>query len=267
MEIEKSKNNKEVIEYINSKGQLVLIYNGGVLVPLKERVIIDDNQVYFGTLISDLWDDDIFQTNQTEGGVRLPSGKKPEKLIKRIIELTTKENDLVLDYHLGSGTTAAVAHKMKRRYIGIEQLDYGENDSVVRLNKVIQGDQTGISKNINWNGGGSFIYFELKKQNEDFIDKIINAKSAYELENILDDIKMKAFLKYSIDLKLLIEELDQFKKLVFIDQKKLLFELLDKNQLYVNLSSLMDADYNISEYDKYITMNFYNLSDNYDKLY
>jgi len=239
--------------------QLILIYNGGVLVPLKERIIIDDNQVSFGTLISDLWDDEIFQTNKTEGGVSLPGGKKPEKLIKRILELTTQENDLVLDYHLGSGTTAAVAHKMKRRYIGIEQLDYGENDSIVRLNNVIQGDQTGISKNVKWNGGGSFISFELKKYNEYFIDKILKAKNISELEQIYYEIKKKAFIKYNVDIIKLNEELDLFKTLSFLDQKKLLCELLDKNQLYINLSSLMDADYCISEYDKNITINFYNV--------
>ena len=213
IEIEKSKNRKEVIEYINTKNQLVLIYDGGVFIPLKERIISEDSQNFFGTLISDLWDDEIFQTNQTEGGVNLPGGKKPEKLIKRILELTTKENDLVLDYHLGSGTTAAVAHKMKRRYIGIEQLNYGENDSVVRLKKVIEGEQTGISKSVNWKGGGSFVYLELKKYNQTFIQQIEEAKNTEELLQIWVQMKTKSFLNYNVDIKKQDEHLEDFKEI------------------------------------------------------
>ena len=81
--------------------------------------------------------------------------------------MSTKENDLVLDYHLGSGTTAAVADKMNRQYIGIEQVDYIETVAVERLKKVINGEQGGISKAVNWQDGGEFIYLELKKYNQD----------------------------------------------------------------------------------------------------
>jgi adenine-specific DNA-methyltransferase len=88
---------------------------------------------------------------------------KPEKLLQRIIELATNENDLILDFFSGSGTTAAVAHKMNRRYIGIEQMDYIETISVERLKQVIEGEQGGISKAVGWNGGGSFIYAELRE--------------------------------------------------------------------------------------------------------
>ena len=259
IEIEKSKNRKEVIEYVNTKGQLVLIYDGGVFIPLKERIISEDSQNFFGTLISDLWDDEIFQTNQTEGGVSLPGGKKPEKLIKRILELTTDENDLVLDYHLGSGTTAAVAHKMKRRYIGIEQLNYGENDSVVRLNKVIEGEQTGISKNLDWKGGGSFVFIELKKYNQLFIEKIMNADNTDALFKIWNEIKNKSFLNYNVDIKKQDDLIEDFKGLKLQEQKKLLLEILDKNQLYVNLSSLMDKDFNIDPIDIKTTTEFYNI--------
>ncbi|MCV5433666.1 site-specific DNA-methyltransferase, partial [Escherichia coli] len=86
-------------------------------------------------------------------------------LIKRVIELSTKAGDLILDFHLGSGTTAAVAHKMGRRYIGIEQMDYINDITVPRLQKVIGGEQGGISKDINWQGGGSFVYAELMELN------------------------------------------------------------------------------------------------------
>ena len=83
---------------------------------------------------------------------------KPEGTIKRIIEISTSENDIVLDFFLGSGTTAAVAHKMNRQYIGIEQMDYIETVSVERMKKVINGEQGGISKDVKWQGGGSFVY-------------------------------------------------------------------------------------------------------------
>jgi len=88
---------------------------------------------------------------------------KPEALLQRIIEISTQKNDLVMDFHLGSGTTCAVAHKMNRRYIGIEQMDYIEDIAVERMKKVIEGEQGGISKALNWQGGGSFIYAELKQ--------------------------------------------------------------------------------------------------------
>ena len=82
--------------------------------------------------------------------------RKMNYSLQRIIEYTTKEGDIVLDFHLGSGTTAAVAHKMDRQYIGIEQMDYAETLPVERLNKVIAGDQGGISESVNWQGGWRF---------------------------------------------------------------------------------------------------------------
>ncbi|MCW9067042.1 MAG: site-specific DNA-methyltransferase, partial [Sulfurimonas sp.] len=88
---------------------------------------------------------------------------KSEALLKRIIEISTNKNDLVMDFHLGSGTTCAVAHKMGRRYIGIEQMDYIEDIAVERMKKVIEGEQSGISKTLTWQGGGSFVYAELKQ--------------------------------------------------------------------------------------------------------
>ena len=99
----------------------------------------------------------------SEGGVSFRNGKKPEEMIMFLFELFTKKDDFVLDYHLGSGTTCAVAHKMGRRYIGIEQMDYIEDIAVERMKKVIAGEQGGISKSVEWSGGGSFVYAELKE--------------------------------------------------------------------------------------------------------
>lgn len=86
---------------------------------------------------------------------------KPERLIQRILQIATNENDLVLDSFLGSGTTAAVAHKMNRRYIGIEMGDHAKTHCAARLQKVIDGEQGGISKDVNWQGGGGFRFYHL----------------------------------------------------------------------------------------------------------
>ncbi len=99
-----------------------------------------------------------------EGGGLFPNGKKPERLIQRILHLATNPGDLVLDSFLGSGTTAAVAHKMGRRYIGIEMGEHAKTHCAVRLQKVIEGDQTGISKDVNWQGGGGFRFYQLGEE-------------------------------------------------------------------------------------------------------
>lgn len=127
------------------------------------------------------------------------AGQKPEKLLQRIIESSTNENDIVLDFFAGSGTTLAVAHKMKRRYIGIEQMDYIQNITLERLKKVIDGEQGGVSKALNWQGGGSVIYAELMPLNAVFKEKIENATNMDELRQIFKELKQKAFLEYSVD--------------------------------------------------------------------
>jgi adenine-specific DNA-methyltransferase len=182
---------------------------------------------------------------------------KPEKLIQRIIHIGSNENDIVLDYQLGSGTTAAVAHKMNRQYIGIEQMDYIETVAVERLKKVIAGEQGGISKSLDWQGGGSFVYFELKKYNQEFIEHIKQAKNYETLSIIWEQMKSKSFLNYNVDIKKQDEGLEEFKLLSLSDQKQHLFDLLDKNQLYVNYSSLCDADFTCTELEKKVTEAFY----------
>lgn len=95
---------------------------------------------------------------------------KPEGLIRRIFEIASDEGDLVLDAFLGSGTTAAVAHKMNRSYIGIDistkSIDYALN----RLKRVIDGEKSGISKDIGWEGGGSFSYYEYIDNKHKMVD-------------------------------------------------------------------------------------------------
>jgi adenine-specific DNA-methyltransferase len=182
---------------------------------------------------------------------------KPEKLISRFIELATKENDIVLDFHLGSGTTSAIAHKMKRRYIGIEQMDYIETVAIERLKKVINGEQGGISKDVDWQGGGSFVYAELMQYNQKYIDLIQDASTKEKLINVWNEMQDTAFLSYQFDKKSFNERLDAFKTAPIEEMKRYLVEILDKNQLYVNYSEIEDATFNVSEEDKKLNKQFY----------
>ena len=142
---------------------------------------------------------------------------KPEQLVKKFIDLTTDDGDIVLDYHLGSGTTAAVAHKMNRQYIGIEQMDYIETVSVKRLEKVIEGEQGGISKSVDWQGGGSFVYCELKNDVQEFKNEILEATTKEKLLEVFELAKKSSFLSYRIDPKKL--KKNEFEKLSLAEQK------------------------------------------------
>lgn len=184
-------------------------------------------------------------------------GQKAEKLLQRIFKVSTNEGDLILDYHLGSGTTAAVAHKMKRQYIGIEQMNYIESIAVARLKKVIAGEQSGISKDVDWQGGGEFVYFELKKYNQEFIGRIQNAKDTAALQKIWEEMKEKSFLNWNVDLKNQDEAFKEWVAMPFGEQQKSLLSLLDKNQLYVNLSEIDDEDFDCSDDEKDISKQFY----------
>ena len=163
--LEKSKFSNQLNEYVTKDGRTLLLYNGGVLTSLKERIVKQNGKNYFGVLIGDLWDDETFQTNSYEGGVSFKNGKKPEKLLERIIQLATNENDLVLDFYLGSGTTIAVANKLQRRFIGIEIMEHQINLCLERIQRVISGlDNTGISKNTNYkkaSNNNSFVFINL----------------------------------------------------------------------------------------------------------
>lgn len=125
---------------------------------------------------------------------------KPEELIQDFITITTNENDIVLDYHLGSGTTAAVAHKMNRQYIGIEQMDYIETLAVERLKKVIDGEQGGISKAVNWQGGGEFVYAELAPFNETAKQQILACEDSDGIKTLFEGLCERYFLKYNVSI-------------------------------------------------------------------
>lgn len=198
-----------------------------------------------------------------QGGVEFRNGKKPEELLKFLIQLFTHKKDIVLDYHLGSGTTAAVSHKLERQYIGIEQLQRQIDLSLQRMKKVIEGDATGISEDedVNWQGGGSFLYLELKQYNQAFIEEIRQARTTDELLQIWDRMKARSFLNYNVDLKKQEAHIEEFKALSLPDQQQHLCDILDKNQLYVNRSSLNDTDFTCTEEEKEVTKNFYQIND------
>ncbi|QCZ36712.1 DNA methyltransferase [Mycoplasma nasistruthionis] len=214
-----------------------------------------------GRVAKTIWDDVGTTTNGTMHlkklfGKNIFSNPKPEQLIERILELSTNENDVVLDFCLGSGTTAAVAHKMGRKYIGIEQMDYIQNITVERLKKVIEGEQGGISKSVNWQGGGSFVYCELLDDANARIKQIQQAteENIQQIkENIFSDERI---VPYVIQDELEATELE-FDNLSLQDKKNVLIKLIDKNKLYVNYSDINDQNYQISESDKKFTDSFY----------
>lgn len=206
------------------------------------------------------WDKEVNSERGTKH-LRVLFGKKvfdypkPETLISRIIEMTTIKGDLVMDFCLGSGTTATTCHKMGRQYIGIEQMNYIKDVTVERLKKVIAGEGGGISKYAKWKGGGSFIYVELKEWNEKFMQDIKDADTSRKLLNIYEKIKKEAFFHYGIDLSKFEEK--EFEKLSLREQKQVLYECLDKNHLYVNLSEIDDVTYKLSVGDKKLNKEFY----------
>ncbi|GAA8143921.1 site-specific DNA-methyltransferase [Helicobacter pylori] len=182
-------------------------------------------------------------------------GQKSEKLIQRILEVSTNENDLVLDFFAGSGTTCAVAHKMKRRYIGIEQMDYIETITKERLKKVIEGEQGGISKKCDFKGGGSFVYAELKEVNSGIKKQILNAKSASECLKIFNDLNARV-LKRADDK---IDEIhsEEFHNLDLNEQKRKCCASLDSNEDYLNLGDIDEDAWEIDEITKKYNEIFY----------
>lgn len=186
---------------------------------------------------------------------------KPEELIQDFITITTNESDIVLDYHLGSGTTAAVAHKMNRQYIGIEQMDHIETLAVERLKKVIDGEQGGISKAVNWQGGGEFVYAELAPFNETAKQQILACEDSDGIKTLFEGLCERYFLKYNVsvnEFSQIIQE-PEFQSLALDEQKQMVLEMLDLNQMYVSLSEMDDEQFAgcLNDDDKALSRAFY----------
>lgn len=250
--------------YNKQDGDKMYLINGGALAFYNSKLNEVNGEIKVTELLSNFWDHISWAGIAKEGGVKLKNGKKPEKLLKQIFELNVNKGDIVLDYHLGSGTTAAVAHKMNIQYIGIEQLNYANNDSTQRLINVIDGDKSGVSKfkDVNWNGGGSFVYCELAKNNQQAIDKIMLCNSLEELITLFDELYEKYFLNYNVKVREFKEKIvnePEFKKLKLDRQKEIFARMLDLNQLYVNVSDMEDSRFKLSDEDISLTKNFYQL--------
>ena len=230
---------KEEIERLDNLGKIYWT-RGGQEQPYGKLYLQDSE----GQIPNDFWDNS-FGTNQRGAeefrelfsGDRLFDFPKPERLIYNLIKISSEEGDLVLDFFMGSGTTVAVAHKMNRQYIGIEQMDYIETVAVERLKKVIDGEQGGISQDVAWSGGSSFIYAELMDKNSTFIDIVLNSKNSEELKSIFDDMKSTLDFDFRVDLQEVAQSIwdEEFEM-----QKKILVKIIDKNQLYHNYSEIDD---------------------------
>lgn len=200
-----------------------------------------------------------YNTVNSQGSVEFRNGKKPEQLIQFLLEMFTNEDDVVLDYHLGSGTTAATALKMNRRFIGVEQMDYIESVSLERLHNVLAGDETGISADVDWHGGGSFVYAELAQRGQKLLEEVLEANS----EAVLDETKNKIIREGVLRPSVLPEELtntnDEFDLLTFEEKKRILAEVIDKNRLYVDASAVRDDENGLDASSVSFTESFYRM--------
>jgi adenine-specific DNA-methyltransferase len=167
------------------------------------------------------------------------------------------KNAIILDYHAGSGTTAHAVIELNkeddgnRQFIMVEQMDYIKTITTPRVQKVFEKTDN----------ADAFIYFELKKYNQTFIDKTEEAKDSKTLLEIWEQMKAKSFLNYNVDIKKQDEHMEEFEALSLAEQKQHLCEILDKNQLYVNLSSLNDKDFECTDEEKAVTKDFYQIKD------
>lgn len=203
------------------------------------------------------WDEGFLTSSATSELKKMMNGdvfKNPKSinLLKRIVELATANNDIILDFHAGSGTTAHAVLELNkedagnRQFILCEQMDYIETVTTKRVQKVIEQNES-----------GSFVYLELRKYNQTFIEQIEKAKDTEELLQVWEQMKSKSFLNYNVDIQKQEEHIEAFKVLTLTEQKQHLCELLDKNQLYVNRSSLEDEMFECTEEEKQITNDFY----------
>jgi adenine-specific DNA-methyltransferase len=201
--------------------------------------------------------------NSTHYGTRLltkilgrePEFSYPKSLYSTLdtIKITTSKKDIILDFFAGSGTTAHAVLELNkedggnRRFILVEQLDEHIVVCKKRIQKVLQ------KENIN----DSFVYLELMKWNENFVEKILSAKTKDELKKLWETMKEKAFLSYKVDVKTIDEHAKDFDDLSIENQKRFLLECLDKNHLYVNYSEIDDEEYGVEEEDKKLNREFY----------
>jgi adenine-specific DNA-methyltransferase len=156
-------NPDKIIEYFDGEGNVNYALGGNRFAFLDNSLnLLDNGETDLGTLLCDFWSDIDFQNTQNEGSNSFPAGKKPEKLLNRIFKLFTEEGDLVLDSFLGSGSTAAAALKLKRKFIGVEIGNHAISHCYPRLKDIVKGiDNSGITVDTKWTGGGGFKFYTL----------------------------------------------------------------------------------------------------------
>jgi len=147
------------------------LYKGKVILFFESRLIIINGEKKYGGLISDIWSDVLPNDLHNEGGVKLRKGKKPEKLVGRVLELGSNENEYVIDYFAGSGTTGGASLKLKRKFINIEMGTYFKSLTLPRIKNTLFGEQKGLSKNTGWKGNG-FVKYQVLEQYEDVLDNL-----------------------------------------------------------------------------------------------
>lgn len=211
-----------------------------------------------GRVFGDVWGDIKSFMQQPTASERINfSTQKPEALLARIIRSATNEGDIVLDFFGGSGTTAVVAHKLNRQYISCEQISDQYDIELDRLRSAIQNDNpTVLSNEIQWTGGGSFVYCNIKNDANKFREKVQIADDN-KTDDLLDEVLHSSFLSYRIDAKNHNIKLGDFHKLSLADKKHVLLDLIDNNTLYLNYSEIDDATYKISDEDKKHNKAFY----------
>ena len=215
-------------------------YNGSRISFLSASIKKINDKEKFTQLLGDLWTDIDFQNTQNEGGVSFPANKKPEALIRRLLDMFTNEEDYVLDSFLGSGTTAAVANKMNRKWIGIEMGNHIYTHCIKRLNNVIDGkDKSGISKYVNYKGGGGYKFYELAPSllNKDKYDNWV-ISDEYDADMLAEAMAKHNGFKF-------IKEQDVFYKQGYSTEKDFIFTTTS----YVNLEYL-DMIHELMENDE-----------------
>ena len=252
----KGKAKKDEIDKGIEDGQYILLNKGkNKTIVGRYRALDEDGSKFYSVLkhlnadgkneLKDLMGEDIF------------AFPKPTALLKEIILGATffqKDKDaIVLDFHAGSGTTAHAVLELNkqdngnRKFILVEQMDYVESATIPRVEKVMKKQDS-----------GNFIYCELMPYNQTYIDKIQTAHSSEELIALWKDIAENSFLNWYVNGEIPEEAVNDFTAIGNLEaQKHLLAELLDKNQLYVNLSEIEDADFGVSEEDKTLNKAFY----------
>ena len=187
------------------------------------------------------------------------SGQKPEKLLKRILEMSSDPGDIVLDFFGGSGTTAAVSLKLRRKFITVEQIDSQVEIEIKRLSDAINGKSSGISKEVNWQGGGSFVYAELMEKNQGYLKDIQHAETTQQLEDVVHRmIEGGADFDFRVDAEKVMQD-PEYQAMSLADKKHLMVKVIDKNQLYYAYSDMEDRDVQelMSESDIAFNKSFY----------